>query len=264
MNSKQEKLDSFARLLDIMDDLRANCPWDKKQTFESLRHLTIEETYELADAILEGNASEIKKELGDLLLHIIFYSKLGSEAGTFDIGDVANCISEKLVFRHPHIYGNMIVEDENEVKKNWENLKLKEGKNSVLDGVPKRLPSLIKSMRIQEKSAGVGFDWDSKDQVWSKVEEEIIEFKEEVLKGNKKNTEEEFGDILFSLINYARFLKINSDTALERANKKFIRRFSFIETKAKKLNKSVSDLSLQEMENFWEESKYQSSLSDNS
>ena len=186
MNSKQEKLDSFARLLDIMDDLRANCPWDKKQTFESLRHLTIEETYELADAILEGNASEIKKELGDLLLHIIFYSKLGSEAGTFDIGDVANCISEKLVFRHPHIYGNMIVEDENEVKKNWENLKLKEGKNSVLDGVPKGLPSLIKSMRIQEKSAGVGFDWDSKDQVWSKVEEEIIEFKEEVLKGNKK------------------------------------------------------------------------------
>jgi len=264
MNSKQEKLDSFALLLDIMDDLRANCPWDKKQTFESLRHLTIEETYELADAILEGNASEIKKELGDLLLHIIFYSKLGSEAGTFDIGDVANCISEKLVFRHPHIYGNMIVEDENEVKKNWENLKLKEGKNSVLDGVPKGLPSLIKSMRIQEKSAGVGFDWDSKDQVWSKVEEEIIEFKEEVLKGNKKNTEEEFGDILFSLINYARFLKINSDTALERANKKFIRRFNFIETRAKKLNKSVSDLSLQEMENFWEESKYQSSLSDNS
>ena len=264
MNSKQEKLDSFGRLLDIMDDLRANCPWDKKQTFESLRHLTIEETYELADAILEGNASEIKKELGDLLLHIIFYSKLGSEAGTFDIGDVANCISEKLVFRHPHIYGNMIVEDENEVKKNWENLKLKEGKNSVLDGVPKGLPSLIKSMRIQEKSAGVGFDWDSKDQVWSKVEEEIIEFKEEVLKGNKKNTEEEFGDILFSLINYARFLKINSDTALERANKKFIRRFNFIETRAKKLNKSVSDLSLQEMENFWEESKYQSSLSDNS
>ena len=264
MNSKQEKLDSFSRLLDIMDDLRANCPWDKKQTFESLRHLTIEETYELADAILEGNASEIKKELGDLLLHIIFYSKLGSEAGTFDIGDVANCISEKLVFRHPHIYGNMIVEDENEVKKNWENLKLKEGNNSVLDGVPKGLPSLIKSMRIQEKSAGVGFDWDSKDQVWSKVEEEIIEFKEEVLKGNKKNTEEEFGDILFSLINYARFLKINSDTALERANKKFIRRFNFIETRAKKLNKSVSDLSLQEMENFWEESKYQSSLSDNS
>ena len=264
MNSKQEKLDSFARLLDIMDDLRANCPWDKKQTFESLRHLTIEETYELADAILEGNASEIKKELGDLLLHIIFYSKLGSEAGTFDIGDVANCISEKLVFRHPHIYGNMIVEDENEVKKNWENLKLKEGNNSVLDGVPKGLPSLIKSMRIQEKSAGVGFDWDSKDQVWSKVEEEIIEFKEEVLKGNKKNTEEEFGDILFSLINYARFLKINSDTALERANKKFIRRFNFIETRAKKLNKSLSDLSLQEMENFWEEAKYQSSLSDNS
>ena len=264
MNSKQEKLDSFARLLDIMDDLRANCPWDKKQTWESLRHLTIEETYELADAILEGNASEIKKELGDLLLHIIFYSKLGSEAGTFDIGDVANCISEKLVFRHPHIYGNMIVEDENEVKKNWENLKLKEGNNSVLDGVPKGLPSLIKSMRIQEKSAGVGFDWDSKDQVWSKVEEEIIEFKEEVLKGNKKNTEEEFGDILFSLINYARFLKINSDTALERANKKFIRRFNFIETRAKKLNKSVSDLSLQEMENFWEESKNQSSLSDNS
>jgi XTP/dITP diphosphohydrolase len=264
MNSKQEKLDSFARLLDIMDDLRANCPWDKKQTFESLRHLTIEETYELADAILEGNTSEIKKELGDLLLHIIFYSKLGSEAGSFDIGDVANCISEKLVFRHPHIYGNMIVEDENEVKKNWENLKLKEGKNSVLDGVPRGLPSLIKSMRIQEKSAGVGFDWDSKDKVWSKVEEEIIEFKEEVLKGNKKNTEEEFGDILFSLINYARFLKINSDTALERANKKFIRRFNFIETRAKKLNKSVSDLSLQEMENFWEESKYQSSLSDNS
>ena len=264
MNSKQEKLDSFARLLDIMDDLRANCPWDKKQTFESLRHLTIEETYELAGAILEGNTSEIKKELGDLLLHIIFYSKLGSEEGTFDIADVANCISEKLVFRHPHIYGNMIVKDENEVKKNWENLKLKEGKNSILDGVPRGLPSLVKAMRIQEKSASVGFDWDIKEQVWSKVEEEIIEFKEEVLKGNKKNAEEEFGDILFSLINYARFLKINPDSALEGVNQKFIKRFNSIEKRAKKLKKSISDLSFQEMENFWEESKNQSSLSDNS
>tara|TARA_A100001015_G_C14973819_1_gene706321 strand:- start:457 stop:1257 length:801 start_codon:yes stop_codon:yes gene_type:complete len=262
MNSKQEKLAAFGRLLDIMDELRAKCPWDKKQTFESLRYLTIEETYELGDAILNSNLSEIKKELGDLLLHIVFYAKLGSEKQVFDIADVANNISDKLIYRHPHIYGNLKVNNENEVKKNWEALKLKEGKNRVLGGVPNGLPSIVKAQRIQEKAAGVGFDWDKSDQIWLKVQEEITEFEEEVSKGDLKKSEEEFGDVLFSLINYARFLKINPDNALERTNQKFIKRFDFIESKAKELEKKLSDMSLSEMEVIWKEAKNQSSSSD--
>ena len=262
MNSKQEKLAAFERLLDIMDELRAKCPWDKKQTFESLRHLTIEETYELGDAILNSNLSEIKKELGDLLLHIVFYAKLGSEKQVFDIADVANNISDKLIYRHPHIYGNLKVNNENEVKKNWEALKLKEGKNRVLGGVPNGLPSIVKAQRIQEKAAGVGFDWDKSDQIWLKVQEEITEFEEEVSKGDLKRSEEEFGDVLFSLINYARFLKINPDNALELTNQKFIKRFEFIESKAKELEKKLSDMSLSEMEVIWKEAKNQSSSSD--
>ena len=262
MNSKQEKLAAFERLLDIIDELRAKCPWDKKQTFESLRYLTIEETYELGDAILNSNLSEIKKELGDLLLHIVFYAKLGSEKQVFDIADVANNISDKLIYRHPHIYGNLKVNNENDVKKNWEALKLKEGKNRVLGGVPKGLPSIVKAQRIQEKAAGVGFDWDKSEQIWLKVQEEITEFEEEVSKGDLKRSEEEFGDVLFSLINYARFLKINPDNALERTNQKFIKRFDFIESKAKELEKKLSDMSLSEMEVIWKEAKNQSSSSD--
>jgi XTP/dITP diphosphohydrolase len=262
MNSKQEKLAAFERLLDIIDELRAKCPWDKKQTFESLRYLTIEETYELGDAILNSNLSEIKKELGDLLLHIVFYAKLGSEKQVFDIADVANNISDKLIYRHPHIYGNLKVNNENDVKKNWEALKLKEGKNRVLGGVPKGLPSIVKAQRIQEKAEGVGFDWDKSEQIWLKVQEEITEFEEEVSKGDLKRSEEEFGDVLFSLINYARFLKINPDNALELTNQKFIKRFDFIESKAKELGKKLSDMSLSEMEAIWKEAKNQSSLSD--
>lgn len=259
MSSKAEKLEAFGRLLDIMDRLRAECPWDKKQTFESLRHLTIEETYELGDAILLGNRSEIKKELGDLLLHIVFYSKLGSEEKAFDISDVAHEICEKLIYRHPHIYGDVKVQDEAEVKKNWEALKLKEGKKTVLGGVPKGLPALVKAQRIQDKVAGVGFDWDTTDQVWEKVQEELREFQEEVAKGDSNKSEEEFGDVLFSLINYARFLKINPDTALERTNQKFIQRFNYLETKAQEMGKTIGAMSLKEMEALWMESKNHSS-----
>ncbi|MDC3240841.1 nucleoside triphosphate pyrophosphohydrolase [Flavobacteriaceae bacterium] len=259
MSSKAEKLEAFGRLLDIMDRLRAECPWDKKQTFESLRHLTIEETYELGDAILSGNRSEIKKELGDLLLHIVFYSKLGSEEKAFDISDVAHEICEKLIYRHPHIYGDVKVQDEAEVKKNWEALKLKEGKKTVLGGVPKGLPALVKAQRIQDKVAGVGFDWDTTDQVWEKVQEELREFQEEVAKGDSNKSEEEFGDVLFSLINYARFLKINPDTALERTNQKFIQRFNYLETKAQEMGKTIGAMSLKEMEALWMESKNHSS-----
>ena len=259
MKTKAQKLEAFGRLLDIMDRLRAECPWDKKQTFESLRHLTIEETYELGDAILEGNLSEIKKELGDLLLHIVFYAKIGSETKAFDIADVAHDISEKLIFRHPHIYGDVEVKDESDVKKNWEALKLKEGKKSVLGGVPKRLPTLVKAQRIQDKVAGVGFDWDAKEEVWNKVNEELNEFKEEVIKGDLKKSEEEFGDVLFSLINYARFMKINPDTALERTNQKFIKRFNYLEAKAQDMGKTLDQMSLEEMEHLWVEAKNQSS-----
>ena len=257
MNSKAEKLAAFGRLLDIMDTLRKDCPWDRKQTFESLRHLTIEEMYELGDAILEGNRTEIKKELGDLLLHIVFYAKLGSEEQAFDIADVAHEISEKLIYRHPHIYGDVKVKDESEVKKNWEALKLKEGKKTVLGGVPKGLPSLVKAQRIQDKAAGVGFDWETAEDVWDKVKEEIDEFHDEVLKGDAKKSEEEFGDVLFSLINYARFLKINPDTALERTNQKFIKRLNYLETIAVRRGKSLSEMSIKEMETLWVEAKNQ-------
>ena len=255
MNSKASKLDSLERLLDIMDDLRDKCPWDKKQTFESLRHLTIEETYELGDAILKRDLTEIKNELGDLLLHIFFYSKLGSEEKAFDIADVANEISEKLIYRHPHIYGNVKVKDDDEVKKNWESLKLSEGKNSVLEGVPNGLPALIKAQRMQEKAAGVGFDWNTKNQVWSKFQEELNELDEAIESNSFSEIEAEFGDVLFSLINYARFLKINPESALERTNQKFIQRFKFIESEAKKNGTIITELSLEEMEKFWKKAK---------
>ena len=255
MNSRKEQLAAFNRLLDIMDELREKCPWDKKQTLESLRHLTIEETYELADAILDNDLQEIKKELGDVLLHIVFYAKIGSEKKAFDIGDVANSISDKLISRHPHIYGNVKVDNEEDVKRNWEQLKLKEGKKSVLEGVPKSLPAVVKASRIQEKVAGVGFDWEKPEQVWEKVQEELEELNEEIKKGNKENTEKEFGDVLFSMINYARFIDVNPENALEKTNKKFINRFQFLENAAKKEGKNLSDMTLTEMDVHWEKSK---------
>ncbi len=255
MNTREQQLKAVGRLLDIMDELRLKCPWDKKQTFQTLRHLTIEETYELGDAILDNNLQEIKKELGDLLLHIVFYAKIGSETDAFDIADVAHTISEKLIHRHPHIYSNSVVKDENEVKQNWEKLKLKEGKNSVLEGVPKSLPALVKASRIQEKVAGVGFDWEKPEQVWEKVQEELNELNTELKKGNKQNIEAEFGDVLFSLINYARFINVNPENALEQTNKKFINRFIYLEKEAKKIGKSLHDMSLSEMDVFWNKAK---------
>ena len=255
MNKRQNQLEAFNRLLDIMDDLRDKCPWDKKQTLESLRHLTIEETYELGDAILDNDMQEIKKELGDLLLHIVFYAKIGSETNDFDIADVANSICDKLIERHPHIYGDVVVEDEEEVKRNWEKLKLKEGRKSVLEGVPKSLPALVKASRIQDKVKGVGFDWEESHQVWDKVQEELNELQEEVKVGNQDKMEAEFGDVLFSMINYARFLKINPEDALERTNKKFMKRFMYLEGKAGELGKNLSEMTLAEMDVFWEEAK---------
>ncbi|KGO92971.1 nucleoside triphosphate pyrophosphohydrolase [Flavobacterium subsaxonicum] len=255
MNTRQQQLDAFNRLLDIMDDLREKCPWDKKQTLQSLRHLTIEETYELGDAILDNDLPEIKKELGDLLLHLVFYAKIGSETGDFDIADVANSICDKLIHRHPHIYGDVVVENEEQVKQNWEKLKLKEGKTSVLEGVPKSLPALVKASRIQDKARGVGFDWEEANQVWDKVQEELQEFHDEVEAGDKDKTEAEFGDVLFSLINYARFLDINPEDALERTNKKFIKRFMYLESKASELGKPLADMTLAEMDVFWNEAK---------
>lgn len=255
MNSRKTQLAAIERLLDIMDDLREKCPWDRKQTFESLRHLTIEETYELADAILENNLQEVKNELGDVLLHIIFYSKIGSEKNAFDIGDVANSISEKLIKRHPHIYGDIEVNSEEEVKKNWEEIKLKEGKKSVLEGVPNSLPAVIKSNRIQDKVSGVGFDWEKPEQVWEKVQEELSELNTEIEKGNKDNIEKEFGDVLFSMINYARFIGVNPENALEKTNKKFISRFKYLEQEAKKRDKKLSEMSLSEMDIYWNEAK---------
>ncbi len=257
MNSRQLQLDAFDRLLNIMDDLREKCPWDKKQTLQTLRHLTIEETYELGDAILDNDLNEVKKELGDLLLHIVFYAKIGSESDSFDMADVCNEICEKLIFRHPHIYGDVEVKDEEEVKQNWEKLKLKEGKKSVLEGVPKSLPALVKASRIQDKVKGVGFDWEESHQVWDKVQEELSELQEEVKSGNQENMEAEFGDVLFSMINYARFLNINPEDALERTNKKFIKRFQYLERKADELGKPLSDMTLAEMDVFWEEAKKQ-------
>lgn len=255
MNTRQQQLEAFNRLLDIMDDLREKCPWDKKQTLESLRHLTIEETYELGDAILDHNLEEVKKELGDLLLHIVFYAKIGSETQDFDIADVANGICDKLIHRHPHIYGDVQVSDEEEVKQNWEKLKLKEGKKSVLEGVPKSLPALVKASRIQDKVKAVGFDWEEPHQVWEKVQEELAELQVEVATGNQDKMEAEFGDVLFSMINYARFLKVNPEDALERTNKKFIKRFTYLESKANALGKELSDMSLAEMDIYWEEAK---------
>ncbi len=249
-----KRLKAFERLLDIMDDLRSQCPWDKKQTMESLRHLTIEETYELSDAILEGDNDEIRKEIGDLMLHLVFYSKIGSEKNAFTITEVLNGICEKLIRRHPHIYGDVKVKDEEEVKANWEKIKLKEGNESVLSGVPKSLPSLVKASRIQDKAKGVGFDWERKEQVWEKVVEEIHEFKEEVDKGSDK-IESEFGDVLFSLINYARFININPDDALEKTNKKFIKRFQYLESESKKEGKELSNMSLEEMDVYWNRAK---------
>ncbi len=255
MNLRKDQLKAIDRLLIIMDELRDQCPWDKKQTLQSLRHLTIEETYELGDAILDNDLEEIKNELGDLLLHIVFYAKIGSETNDFDIGDVANSICEKLISRHPHIYGDVKVKDEEEVKQNWEALKLKEGKTSVLEGVPKSLPALVKASRIQDKVAGVGFDWEEPQQVFEKIQEELEELQHEITEDNKDKIEAEFGDVLFSMINYARFLNVNPENALERTNKKFIKRFQFLEKKAKELNKSLMDMSLSEMDVFWEEAK---------
>lgn len=255
MNTKQQKLNAFGRLLDIMDDLREKCPWDKKQTLESLRHLTIEETYELGDAILDNDLQEIKKELGDVLLHIVFYAKIGSETNDFDIADVCHEICEKLISRHPHIYGDVVVADEEEVKRNWEKLKLKEGKKSVLEGVPKSLPAIVKASRIQDKVKGVGFDWEESHQVWDKVQEELEELQVEVKSGDQDKIEAEFGDVLFSMINYARFLKVNPEDALERTNKKFIKRFMYLESKVGELGKPLAEMTLAEMDVFWEEAK---------
>lgn len=255
MPTRKLQIEAFARLLDIMDDLREKCPWDKKQTLQSLRHLTIEETYELGDAILDNDLEEVRKELGDLLLHIVFYSKIGSESGAFDIADVANGICEKLIHRHPHIYGDVTVADEEEVKQNWEKLKLKEGKASVLEGVPNSLPAMVKASRIQDKARGVGFDWERPEQVWEKVQEELGELQTEVESGDAERIESEFGDVLFSVINYARFLQVNPEDALERTNKKFIKRFQYLEGKAKEIGKPLSEMTLAEMDVFWEQAK---------
>ena len=251
----ENKTKAFARLLTIMDELREQCPWDKKQTMDSLRYLTIEELYELSDAILEKDMPEIKKELGDILLHIVFYSRIASETNDFDIADVINDICEKLIHRHPHIYGDVKVADEKEVKKNWEKLKLKEGRKSVLEGVPKSLPAIVKAFRIQEKVRGIGFDWDNRSQVWEKVLEEIEELKVEVEKGDTDRIESEFGDVLFALTNYARFVDVNPEDALERTNKRFIKRFQIMEKMITKEGLDLSDMKLSDMDVFWEKAK---------
>jgi MazG family protein len=255
MNSRKDQLAAYDRLLTIMEELREQCPWDKKQTMETLRHLTIEETYELGDAILENDLNEVKKELGDLLLHIVFYAKIGSETNDFDMADVANEICDKLISRHPHIYGDVTVADEADVKRNWENLKLKEGKKSVLEGVPASLPALVKANRIQDKVAGVGFDWEEPQQVFEKLQEELAELQHEISENNQEKIEQEFGDVLFSMINYARFLKVDPENALERTNKKFIKRFQYLESKAKEQGKAMRDMTLAEMDVYWNEAK---------
>lgn len=254
---RTEKLEAFDRLLTVMDELRLNCPWDAKQTNESLRHLTIEEVYELADSILEGNQQEIKKELGDVLLHIIFYARIASEEKHFDIADVIHSLCDKLVHRHPHIYGDVKVSGEAEVKRNWEALKKKEGQKETLSGVPKSLPPMVKAMRIQEKARGAGFDWDKKEQVWEKVQEEIREFQFELAQPvpDKEKAEKELGDVFFSLVNYARFLELNPDQALEKTNLKFIQRFNYIEQRARESGKNLTEMTLSEMDVFWEEAK---------
>jgi MazG family protein len=261
--NRAAKLEAFDRLLTIMDELRENCPWDMKQTIESIRHLTIEETYELSDAIIDGDLDEVKKELGDILLHIVFYARIASETSQFDIADVIHGVCDKLIVRHPHIYGDVDAEDEEAVKRNWEQIKLKEKGDkpkSVLGGVPKTLPALIKAMRIQEKARGVGFDWERKEQVWEKVEEEMQEFKKEFnvadeTEIDKEKANAEFGDLMFSLINYARFIDINPEEALERTNRKFIKRFNYLEQQAAKAGKSLGDMTLNEMDVYWNEAK---------
>ncbi len=249
------RLAAFERLLNIMDELRAGCPWDRKQTLESLRYLTIEETYELSDAILEGDMNEISKELGDLMLHLVFYSKIASEQGAFDITDVLNGICEKLIRRHPHIYGDVTANDAEAVKNNWEKIKLNEGRKTVLGGVPQSLPAMVKAFRIQEKARGVGFDWDHAGQVWDKVQEELGELQYEKLNGSHEKIEDEFGDLLFALINYARFIEVNPEDALERTNKKFISRFNYIEQRVNETGKSMHDMDLSELDVFWNEAK---------
>ncbi|TMI61339.1 MAG: nucleoside triphosphate pyrophosphohydrolase [Bacteroidetes bacterium] len=249
--------DAFLRLVKIMDELREQCPWDKKQTIQSLRHLTIEETYELADAITENDWKGIKEELGDMLLHIVFYAKIGKEEKQFELDEVINGICDKLISRHPHIYGDVKVENEADVKRNWEKLKLKEGKKSVLGGVPKSLPAMVKAMRLQEKAKQVGFEWENKDQVWDKVEEEIGELKNAMNTGEQEQIEDEFGDVIFSLINYARFLQLDAENALERTNKKFISRFTQMEEEAMKQNKNLHDMTLEEMDAIWNAMKLQ-------
>ncbi len=251
----EEKLKAFERLLNIMDQLREKCPWDRKQTIESLRQLTIEETYELAEAIADNNMTDIKKELGDLLLHIVFYSKIASENMDFDMSDVINSLCEKLIFRHPHVFGDIQVKDDQEVKNNWESLKIKEGNRSVLSGVPKSLPPLAKSLRIQDKVRSVGFDWDQPNQIWDKVKEEISELQNEMDKNNIKRMESEFGDVLFSLVNAARLYNIDPEMALERTNKKFIKRFNYLEEQTIKKGRSLQEMSLDEMNIFWEKAK---------
>ncbi len=256
MHTKKEQLEAFGQLLGIMDELRARCPWDREQTMESLRNLTIEETYELADAILDDDLEEVKKELGDLILHIVFYAKIGSEKNAFDIADVIRGINEKLVFRHPHVFGERKVKDAGEVIENWEELKMKEGNRSVLSGVPVSLPALIKSHRIQDKARAVGFDWEEREQVWDKVLEEVHEVKEEMMNGNRKaHMEEELGDLLFSVVNAARLYDIEPETALERTNRKFIKRFKYLEKRAVELGRSLKEMSLEEMETLWQEAK---------
>ena len=255
MPDKSSQLKAFERLLIVMDELREQCPWDKKQTMESLRHLTIEEVYELGDAILDKDLDEVKKELGDVLLHIVFYSRIASETNDFDIANVCHSICDKLIERHPHIYGDVKEDNEEDVKRNWEQIKLKEGKKSVLEGVPRSLPAMVKANRIQDKVAGVGFDWEKPEQVFEKIEEELAELRSEIAIGDKNAIESEFGDVLFSMINYARFLKVSPENALERTNKKFIKRFQYLESKAKELNKSLKDMTLSEMDVFWEEAK---------
>ena len=258
LSSKEEKLQAFSRLLDIMDELREKCPWDKKQTLESLRHLTIEETYEMADAIIKNDLKELEKELGDVLLHIVFYARITSEMGLYDISHVIHTLCEKLIVRHPHIYGNVQADTEEQVKENWEQIKLKEGNKSVLSGVSKGAPSLVKAFRIQDKAAQVGFDWETSEQVWAKVQEELQEFKEELVQtDNREKTEKEFGDLLFSLVNVARKNGLNPDDALEYTNQKFIKRFTFIEERAKSLGKNLKDMSLEEMDAIWNEAKTQ-------
>jgi XTP/dITP diphosphohydrolase len=258
--NREEKLKAFDRLLTVMNELRENCPWDKKQTMETLRHLTVEETYELSDSILEGNLNEVKKELGDLMLHNVFYARIAEEKNAFDIADVLNSICDKLIERHPHVYGDVVADNEETVKANWEKIKLKTGNKSVLEGVPKSLPALVKAIRIQDKARGVGFDWEKKEQVWQKVEEEMQEFKKEFNAEsneplNREKAMAEFGDVLFSLVNYARFIDIDPEEALERTNKKFIKRFQFLETESAKDGKKMGEMTLAEMDEYWNRAK---------